>query len=319
MTSGADWWPIGHAIPRPEWGEYRSEEWQRIRSDGVYTGCSDVAAILGLHPWQGPLTTWRALIGHEVQRERTEEDQEKMDLGLDIEQAILNAWRRKTPEVVDHWRTRRTYSHPRIPILGGSFDAVGRLSDGQQVLAEFKHVYWRAQDDVDAYEERGVLQGMLVPIYVQCQAQLAVSGLELNYACILIEKRTNILPLGRDEPMIQRIEREIPAFFNRFVATGVEPPAGEYDVKHLRAFYPDVEPGQIVERPDLLPLVAKGREIKLRLARARADVRATEKELAPISAQLMQALGKAEVLRVGGGEKDVTWKADKRGRRTMRY
>jgi len=307
-------WPIGQAIQRPEWGAYLSPQWLAKRRDGTYIGCSTVAEILNLSPWRGPWSAWQKLTGQGDDVEQTE----SMQLGLDMEPVILRWWRRKRPEIVSHWRPRLTYSHPTIPVLGASIDAVGDSTDGDQVPAECKHLHWRAQEDVDAFVERGMLEGGLVPIFVQVQAQLACTQLPFAHLSIICEKQPTVITVPRDDAMVARIEAEIPAFFDRFVATGVEPPAGPADVPSLRSFYPTSEPGRVVEAPDLAELVEQGRELKAKLAAKRAEARAIEKDLAPCKATLMQRMQDADELVVGGSAKPVTWKTNKAGKRSLK-
>jgi putative phage-type endonuclease len=306
-------WPIGHAIPRPDWGRYLSPEWQEARRNGTYIGCSMVAAILGLSPWEGPWTAWRRLTGRAEPKEQTD----GMLLGLDMEPVILRWWRRKRPDVVAHWRPQLTYQHPRVPCLGASLDAVGDLAGGQ-VLVECKNPHWRTQEQIDDYLERGVIGGDLRPALVQVQAQLAVTGLPLAHLAFICEKTPTVIDVPVWDTWTTRIETEIAAFHARHVVTGIAPPAGPADEGPLRTHYSKSDPGKVIERPDLASFVVMARAVKARIAIAKAKARGLDKhDLAPIRARLMQEMGDAEELHVGTGN-PVTWRPDKNGKRSMR-
>jgi putative phage-type endonuclease len=307
-------WPIGHAIPRPDWGRYLSPEWRETRRTGAYIGCSMVAAILNLSPWEGPWTAWKRLTGRAEPKEQTD----RMLLGLDMEPVILKWWRRKRPEVVAHWRPQLTYQHPRVPCLGASLDAVGDLEGGGRVLAECKHPHWRVQEQIDEYLEQGIIGGELKATFVQVQAQMAVTGLPMTHLAIICGKGPTVINVPRWDAWTTRIEQEVPSFHALYVATDKEPPAGSADEGYLRTHYAKSDPSKVIERLELAADVAKAREVKARIAVAKAKAREIEKdELAPIRARLMQAMGDAEELHTGEG-KPVTWRPDKNGKRSMR-
>src|SRR4051812_37548397 len=85
-------------------------EWYEMRADKV--GGSDLAAILGLSPWQSPFSLW-----HQKRGDTEPDIQEKPQLewGTRLEPVIVQAWAEKHPEYRVNYAPGATYAHPDYP------------------------------------------------------------------------------------------------------------------------------------------------------------------------------------------------------------
>ncbi len=196
------------------------------------------------------------------------------------------------------------YRHPEHACLTCTPDGV--TSEGVIVEAKFTHGWNR--ESVVRFINHGVeaVWGYApAKWWVQCQVQMAVTGLPVELAVMVgtdsladcwagrgpVEGDMYRIPVERDDAVIAVIEREIPAFHALFIVGDDTPTPGPVDAD-LRAVSDAwcVEHGLVVEAPDLADaverLVTQGearksaakvedaakREIKARLIGSRAEV-----------------------------------------------
>ena len=131
---------------------------------------SKVAAILGLSPYDSPLSCWHRMKGN-IPLEQETEDHRR---GHYAEPAILAWWRDQHPEI-DEVDLQPQYRRPDLPWAAATPDA--RAWGGAQpvVLAEAK-----TARNLDEWGEPGTDE---IPAYyyVQTQFQMHVSGVERCY------------------------------------------------------------------------------------------------------------------------------------------
>lgn len=93
------------------------EEW--IASRRHHLGASEVAAVLGVSPFAGPLSVYESKINGSSLK-----DNEWMKFGRDVEGAIANLYATRTGRHVDDLGATSIAYHPDIPWLGATLDRV---------------------------------------------------------------------------------------------------------------------------------------------------------------------------------------------------
>lgn len=204
---------------------------REIRLTGI--GASEVAALVGLHPYRGPLDVWlekptpsRAPL---VVSEEDEDGFSRAAVGEELEAGCLALYTRRTK--VEVRRPQKTLRHKRFAHVLASPDGLARKEDRgveiKNVGARMEH-HW---------------QGETLPDYVLMQAvqNMAVTGRERWDVCALIGGTDfRIYTVERDLDLERDLCEAVEEFWAAYVEADVQPAPDSLEERrrYLRARYP---------------------------------------------------------------------------------
>lgn len=191
-----------------------SDAWLRARRTGV--GGSEVAAILGLSPWQTPMTLWATKMGHGEATPTL-----AMLMGSETEPGVRHIWesweydeatrgmrRRATPYQTSPVPFLRDAAHPhRVASLDGIVTGPG---DPGVLEIKTSRQPW---DELPVYYALQVLH------------YLAMTGLPRGV--VVVSCGANSLheyPVAADPELMGEVYETVDAFWRDYVMAGVEPP-----------------------------------------------------------------------------------------------
>ena len=218
------------ALTREEWLRKRKvSNIMLIKDKGLYLpvcwGGSDLAAILGVSPWETPLEIWKKLRGEKLMIER-KMPQDSLDLGHKFEAEIAEKYANK--EGIKLIQSKRMYQSRQYPWMIADFDYLAIDHDGSLVGVEIKYT------DQYNYDFKRLVRNGGIPIHYEAQMRhyMIVSGLKKWYIAVgssegNLSKNTEINNIestyiewdeDREDEIIQASE----AFIER-VVNGIEP------------------------------------------------------------------------------------------------
>jgi putative phage-type endonuclease len=285
------------------------DEWLAARKKGI--GSSDAAAILGLDPWNSPLSLWL----EKTNRVDPDEHNEAMQWGQVLEGPIADEYGRRAGVAV-------------LPPPGmlGNVETPWLLANPDRMLApadepltvvgfvEVKNVSgWKSQEwDSDS--------GVVPPHYlVQVLHQLATTGYEEAVIAALVGgQKLEYMTVQRDEALIEMLLEREAAFWD-MVQRDIEPAwdgsAQSIDaVRQYRA-----EPGKVYDlTSEDMAIVERIRLAKARTASLRRDLKLAEAD-EKVEVGAMQARMTTAELAVDPETEEVvfTWKESPRKEYTV--
>ena len=268
-------------------------EWLAARESGI--GASEVAAVIGLSPWDSPFSLWLRKTG---QIPPTEETQ-AMKMGKLLEPVIAQLWEEATGgKVVKASAKDIIYQDPEHPwriVTPDRFAYEINPETGKKTkcLNEYKST----SQDFDPDD--------LPPYYVaQCQYQMLVTGVHVNYLCWLTNGRYyNHARLEYDEEFANFIAERVDEFWLDNVVAGKEP-----ELMSVEDFaFKGSDPDTTVDADDK----ALGEILALR--ELNATLNREEAEANQLKDSIKLYMGQAESL-VFDGKPIATWKSGARGR-----
>lgn len=208
-----------------------SPEWHQARAAGI--GGSEVAAVLGLSPYESRFSLWHRKTGQVGPVEETP----VMEWGKRLEPVILDKFREEHPEL--QVVPSATYSHPDRPWQIANPDAeCESTGDVPEAIVEVK-----TARVADGWGEPGSDE---VPVYyrVQCLWYLDVLGVEVCWVPVLIggsdyrEYRVTY-----DDAEALQIRSAVALFLDD-LHTGIRPDIDEHSATYqaIRDMHPDIEP-----------------------------------------------------------------------------
>ncbi|MFJ4627090.1 YqaJ viral recombinase family protein [Streptomyces sp. NPDC088847] len=261
------------------------EEWLTVRRAGI--GGSDVAAILGLDDYRGPLKVWEEKAGYQ------EPEHERMRWGTRLEAAIAEGFEEETGLTTAI--PPGTFVHLDRPWAIANIDRFA-IEDGEIVgpvelknKSEYVAKRWEGNDEAPDAPA------------IQAHWYTAVGGYRKSYvAALLGGNRLTVFEQARNEELIAELFRYCGEWYQRHIVEGVRPQAdGLKATTELLAALYEVKPEAVAE-VDLGP----ARELRARRASLKDQVKALEDQLNEVENQMRDAAGTAEVVKSG---KDVAW------------
>ncbi len=272
----------------------KREAWLDERRGHV--GASEVAALLGLSPWDGDtaLKLWGSKTGRLPAIEQTE----AMRIGLLAEDLIDTLFQIDTGRRTRNLGQFAIQRCDEFPHLGATLDRVQDCASGNLRIApvlidtsmpgtlQLKNVgSWVAKHWVNEAGDQ------IVPDYVdaQCQAEMAASKMEWGSAAVLIGGNDfRYCDTNRRPPeWFQRLQDFIGAFW-RCVETDTPLEATGQDASVVKALYPRHEPGVSV------PLPIEANDIAGELRRLKAEAKEAEDAIEAHQSRIKAWIGKAE-------------------------
>lgn len=264
-------------------------EQQAIRSEGI--GASEIAAVCGLSPWQGPIDVYLQKTG-----QATKEETDKTAWGTLVELMVKRWYCYNFKCELQNGATTRHAEHPWA-IATPDFILDGKLIEVKNVGMRVAH-HWGG--GVPDYVVCQVLWQMLVTGYREAEVVATIGGLP-----------PEVFPVAWDEEQAMLMFSVAELFWHNRVLAKVPPePDGSNSYKEfLSRRYPRSGPG-----------LAKCRDGEEQWAIAYEEAARLEKEAKSrkdeAANRLRAAIGEHEGLIFDGGK--VTWKSDKNGSRTLR-
>lgn len=193
-----------------------------------YIGASEVAAILGLSPYDSPYSLWAKKTGLAPD----DDEPEWIKWGVLIEPLICDEYARETGrQVIDHGRHAFRVS-ATCPHLGATLDReVIDPVRGHGVLEAKNVAAWKQGDWED---------GAPLLYQIQIQAQLETTGYQWGSAAALVGGNVfRWCDVERDDAFIEMMRRKVAEFW-KLVETNTPPPidGSESTAEALRRLYP---------------------------------------------------------------------------------
>lgn len=268
-----------------------------LAARGSMITASDVAAVLGLNPYQSPLALYCEKLGLLPRGEIGEPGK----WGLRLERAIREAYTEETGRPAREAQVLlRSAEHPHLGATCDAYTTIRTDSDPLELKTTGAH---RAADWDDG-----------APAYYmpQIQTQIFVCGADVASAAVLIGgQRFRWFDVERDDAVIRDII-ELTADFQRRLALK-EPPAptgDESSMDALRALFPQEHEGKRIELPHAAQLLDE------RIADLGAQVSVFEEERSRLKQELAAMIGDAEEAYLPNGAK-WTWRTTERKEYTV--
>jgi len=265
----------------------------------TYLGGSDIAAILGVSPWQSAFMLYQKKIG-DFSEEVTPAKDKLFARGKRWEpivvEMLIDELRERGHDVQIIAQNQR-YQDADYPFLAAEID-LELLVDGEEVNAEAKTVnpfaakFWGEQgtDNIPVYYAAQVMYGMMIKPRKRCIVA-ALTG---------FDDKPRIHFVERDDEIIAGIRARAIAFWNRVQTRTPPEPTTLEDVAFL---YPR-DAGNTLEAD--AEALAMYDDLKL----LRGDLDGLEAEIEGLKTKLKLRMGDASAL-MFNGKPLVTWKSNK--------
>ena len=268
-------------------------EWLKMREDGI--GASEVAAVIGLSPWDSPFSLWLKKTGQVPPTEETV----AMHLGHLLEPVIAQLWEEETGwKVIKSSAKDIIYQDPEHPWRKVTPDRLAqevnpKTGRKSKCLLEFKST----SQDFDPED--------LPPYYVaQCQYQMHVTGIHVDYLCWLTNGRYyNHARLEYDKEFAEFIVSRVDEFYLENVKGNKEPELISVADWDYKGSTPDTA---IEADSDAIVDIGMLREVNTSIA----ELEAKQEQLKD---KLKLYMGENEAITFGGSIL-ATWKSGKKGR-----
>lgn len=268
------------------------EEWLKAREDGI--GASEVAAVVGLSPWETPFSLWLRKTG---QTPPLEENQ-NMRLGHKLEGVVVELWEESTGfKAVKASAKDIIYQDPEHPWRKVTPDRIayeiGEDGKKKKVLLEIK----TSQVDFDPDD---------LPTHYLCQIQyqMHITGIHVCYLCWLVRGLFyGHARVEYDKEFAEWLVQNVDTYYNECVKGGKEPDAISVSDFALKGS----DPGTTIEADDdAFVQILSLRTINKQLAKDEAESEAYKDSIKLYMGEKESIIRDGKVL--------ATWKTGARGR-----
>ncbi len=260
------------------------EEWLKARDAGV--GASEVAAVLGLSPWDTPFSLWMKKT-HQVP---PTEETDAMRRGHYLEDAVVQWWMHETGEqVIKASAADIIYVHPEYPYMRVTPD---RIVKGRKKILEVKSTSISMGETIPDYYLAQVMYQMYVTGIHEAELIYIQGG--LTFGRFVVEY---------DEKFANFIASEVQKFWIENVLGGKEPDA--INVADLAVKVPKSTPEKSVQADT----TAIDQINVLREKKAMYD--ALGVEISDLQDSLKMYMADSEAILDDTGTVLITWKSGK--------
>ena len=262
------------------------KEWMYYRNNGI-TG-SRIAAIMGVSPFDTPLSVYLEMTGQAKPKEQTE----SMYFGTVLEDFIGWEFANRTGFQIE--KINAILQHPIYEKFLANIDFEVLAEDSAILecknVGEYMHKEWK--DGAPRY------------YYMQGQWYLGVTGLKTVYFAALCGGNKFIIhKYGRDEKLIEEMYEKATDFWYCHIEPQFPPEAIAGDSATLFSFYPQHEEGKTIELDDEESSLAGD------LWTAKVAVERAEQMFEIAKVKLQERMGDAEVVNYNGLPV-ATWKTN---------
>lgn len=223
------------------------EEWLDVRRKGI--GGSDIAAVCGLSPFKSPLDVFLEKTGRYTETPQNE----KMKWGNILEDPVAREFANRRNCKIQ--RVNAVLQHAAVPHALVNLDRMILNPPSNNGVLEVKTTSW-ASPWAD-----GELPEMY---YCQFQWELEVSGLTWGSFAVLISgnEYQDRHQIKKDQGFCDRLLKAADNFWTHHVLTDTPPPPSSANNEAYKLLYPNVEDTTIDLPRNLLPLIAKRKQLK---------------------------------------------------------
>jgi putative phage-type endonuclease len=251
------------------------EEWLAERRNHI--GASDVAAILGMDPRRGPLSVYESKVhGH------SQEDNDWMRFGRDVEGAIANMYEVKTGRLAQDQGATSLQYHPDISFLASTLDRItfkGVPGDFEKHMLEpgapleLKNIGYFTS--AKAYEEDPHIHHQ-----IQLQIQMACFGSDWGSLAALFPGYNLVWKdLPRNDEFLAAAYPVLEEFW-KCVVDRTPPPVESYrDLEVVKRLWPTDSGETVALDNEMFGLVSKWENRKFNRKELDNEVEAIEAEL----------------------------------------
>lgn len=256
-----------------------------VRRTGV--GASEVAAVVGLSPYETALDVW----ARKTRRAPPDRETDAMQLGNLLEPVVLELYRQRVGPVVPAGAETLRHGRYRFALAtpDGFAEEGARLVECKTAGARTREQWGEGLDEVP------------VQYLVQVQWQLLVTGRERAHlaALLLGDQDFRVYEIERAPRLIEQLVERVARFWRDNVANDTPPdPGPEHASEYLAALY--TKPTK-----ELLPWTAETRALAFELATVKAEKRALAAREKAAAIELQRVIGNAAG--VGDDEQRVLW------------
>lgn len=267
------------------------EQWLNVRRAGV--GGSDVAAVLGMDKYRGPVEVYLDKVGELPDRPRDPELDEAAFWGTALEPVVADVVAERTGlHVVEG---PGTLAHVEHPWMLANLDRVVTDDPGGPAVLEIKT---RSAFQLDEWRD-GVPDGPAL----QTHWYLAVTGYQHAHVAALVGgNRLVVHRVERDEQLVEHLVALVGEFWQHIQERTPPPVDGSAATAELLAHLYDVRPDAVTlaDPVEVEPLLDELAALKVREQQLADERRAIENKLKAIA-------GEAEVVRCRD-ETAFTWR-----------
>jgi len=235
---------------------------------------TDIARILNISPFGGPLTVW----GEKLGLLPATEPNEAMERGTYLESGILDWYVAITGAKL---RKPGTIIHRKYPLIAATPDAVAvfGLSEYRAVEAKAPTPWTQRQwgkDGSDDIPQHYIPQA----IFVAAVTETARTDIPADIGTAL-----RIYPVMYDEELFQIFREASEKFWRDYVETKIPPPAGPADVNTIKQLHPTARIKDYVEADEILSNTIDDYHRQIE------TLKHSEQDLDKIKAVLIQTIG----------------------------
>lgn len=230
-----------------------AREWHEERQGGI--GASEMAAIIGLSPWQTPLQVASRKLNPVPDEEQT--PALRLWLGTRLEPIIAELFEAKTG--VKLRRPRGRYHHPYAPM----HCELDYKVQSRPEAVECKVANWGEEWGEDGSQR---IPRQYIP---QVQAQLAVTGFHrVHLACLWHGQELRVYTFERDEGYIADLVELATDWWDRHIIRREAVPPAAADLSLIRQMFPRDDESELVSTPEQDQIVEDFRMARLNAAQA---------------------------------------------------
>lgn len=296
--------------------EENRDEWLKVRARNINS--SEVAALFGMSPYMTEFELWHLKKGNIPD---SFEGNDRTEAGQFLEPAIAALAAHK-----NGWKSRpfKDYFEDAEARTGSSFDWIIDAWEGAPEgcegpgIKEIKNVDFFVFGGRDRKWNGDDPENILAPYHIelQLQHQLLLTG--YKWAVIVVLVGGNDMKISvrfRNEKIISKIRDRIAEFWKSIDENTPPDPDFTRDLSAIKALYARPDPTKVLPedvQPRLVELVRDASE----LAGQRKEIEAREDAA---KAEMMHLIGEVNEKAVLPDGSSVSWKADKNGRRSLRF
>ena len=274
----------------------RSPSNQWVEDRKTYLGATDIAAIMGLHPYKTSLGVYQDKKGLSPELEMNL----PMVVGINLEERVAKMYSQATGRRI---RKSLTYRDKEYLFLACNPDYIV-LHDSR--LLECKTSgYWGGQifgEQADSIPDQYL---------VQCMWQLAITGRQVCDLAVMIDNQDyRIYTIERDEYLIAELRKKAIEWWNTYILADCPPPLSgdKPDVQWVKDQYPSsVE--SVIHAPPIID------DYAIQLSEIKEAYNALGSEKSRLENEIKNYMKEAAVLETTIGQ--ITWKSSKSGSRTF--
>ena len=280
--------------------ELTNEQWKALR----VIGGSTVGAIMGFSYYDSPYTVWERLTNNE---ESEDIDNKHIRFGNLIE-PVLREWFREEIRLeygneVEVLENDEVMQSTLYPYLTGNIDGDIILPELGKGVVEIK----TAGANAKAFRDDEIPDNY----YCQIQYYMWLTDRQYGYMVWLKDKELGYQFIERNDMFIDNMIETVREFWEEYVVNEIPPPFSgvESEEEIIKSKYGVSDPSKVITMPELETTLEALLSIK-------EEIKGLEQSKTALENQIKFVMGDAEICIIG--DRQVTWKTSKNGRRMFK-